>query len=101
MIPYPIDSTRDERLTQLVHQVEDGDTVEVTRCGQIVAVMISAQEYDLLNESKKSFSESILRIRKKYRLDSRKPDESDMTDEEFDTFFDNLRDRSPGREVDL
>ena len=40
MTQYSIAQARD-RFTQLVHEVEQGETVEVTRRGQRVAVLVS------------------------------------------------------------
>ncbi|MEM9091349.1 MAG: type II toxin-antitoxin system Phd/YefM family antitoxin [Cyanobacteria bacterium P01_F01_bin.53] len=100
MTQYSIAQARD-RFTQLVHQVEGGETVEVTRRGRRVAVLVSAEAYDQLHRPSKSFGESILEFRKKHNLDDRELDEEDMTDEAFDDFMNGLRDRSPGRVIEL
>lgn len=100
MDQYSIAQARDQ-FTQVVHKVEEGGAVEVTRRGQRVAVIVSAAEYDQWHKSKKTFGESILEFRKKYDLDNRELEEGEMSDEEFDAFWDNLRDKSPGREVEL
>lgn len=105
MLQYSIDQAHDDHFAQLIYQVENGDTVEITRLGQRVAVIIPAQEYDQKlkpkHKSTKSFGESILEFRKQFGLDNRTPEEGEMTDEEFDSFIDGLRDRSPGRDVDI
>ncbi len=94
MTQYPIDQVPDDRFTQLVHQVEEGTTVEVTRHGQRVAVILSAEEYDRLANSKQGFGEAVLAWRKRYDVDNW------GDDVDIDEIF-NVRDKSPGREVEL
>lgn len=94
MNQYPIDQVQDDRFTQLVHQVEAGTTVEVTRRGQRIAVILSAEEYNRLVQPKQGFGEAVLAWREKYDVDSW-DDDVDI-DEVF-----NGRDKSPGREVEL
>ncbi|MEO1353448.1 MAG: type II toxin-antitoxin system prevent-host-death family antitoxin [Cyanobacteria bacterium J06635_15] len=89
MTQYSIAQARD-RFTQLVHEAELGNAVEVTRRGQRVAVLVSAEEYDRLCQPKQSFGEAVLAWRKKYDVDNW-DDDIDI-DEVF-----NVRDRSPGR----
>ncbi len=100
MTQYSIAQARD-RFTQLVHKVEEGDTVEVTRRGQRVAVMVSAEEYDRWHKSKKTYWDAILEFREKYDLDNRQSDEADLSDAAIDEVFNSIRDTSPGREVEL
>ena len=99
MTQYSIAQARDQ-LAQLVHKVEEGDTAELTRRGHRVAVILSAEEYDRL-QPKKNFWEGIQAFRKKHNLDNRESDENDLSDADIDTIFGNLRDQSPGREVEL
>ena len=89
MTQYSIAQARD-RFTQIVHEAEQGNAVEVTRRGQRVAVLVSAEEYDRLFQPKQSFGEAVLAWRKKYDVDNW-DDDIDI-DEVF-----NARDRSPGR----
>lgn len=84
-----------DRFTQLVHQVEAGTPVEVTRRGQRVAVILSAEEYDRLRQPRQGFSEAVLVWRKKYGLDEREEDDEDR---EFEAIMSTVRDKSPGRE---
>lgn len=83
-----------------MHKVEAGDTAELTRRGQRVAVILSAEEYDRLRP-KRSAWEAIQAFREKHNLDSRESDENDLSDADIDAIFGNLRDKSPGREVEL
>lgn len=92
MTQYSIAQARD-RFTQLVHEVEKGNTVEVTRRGQRVAVLVSVEEYDRLCQPKKGFGEAVLAWRKKYDVENSE-EEIDI-DEVF-----NVRDQSPGREFE-
>lgn len=93
MTQYSIAHARDH-LTQLVRDVEKGTAVELTRRGQRVAVILSAEEYDRLVCPKKSFWEAVLEFRKRYDVDNW---EEDI---DIDAIFD-VRDKSPGREVEL
>ncbi|MGD1950621.1 MAG: type II toxin-antitoxin system Phd/YefM family antitoxin [Leptolyngbyaceae cyanobacterium] len=94
MTQYSIAQARD-RFTQLVHEAEQGNAVEVTRRGHRVAVLVSAEEYDRLFQPKQSFGEAILAWREKFGLDTREEDEEDR---EFETIMDTVRDKAPGPE---
>lgn len=93
MTQYSIAEARD-RFTQLVHKVEAGDTVEVTRRGRRVAVLVSAEAYDRLHKPK-DFWESVLVWREECGLDGREEDDEDR---EFEAVMSTVRDRSPGPE---
>ena len=93
MTQYSIAQARD-LFAQLVHQVEDGDTVEVTRRGKRVAIILSAEEYERLRQPKQGFGEAVLAWRKKYAVEDW--DDGIDVDEVF-----NVRDKSLGREVEL
>ncbi|MEO0984290.1 MAG: type II toxin-antitoxin system prevent-host-death family antitoxin [Cyanobacteria bacterium J06639_14] len=84
-----------DRFTQLVHEAEQGNVVEVTRQGQRVAVLLSAEEYDRLALPKQTFYEGVLAWRKKFGLDTRDEDEEDRR---FEAIMDTVRDKSLGRE---
>jgi prevent-host-death family protein len=92
MIQYSIAQARD-RFTQLVHEAEQGHAVELTRRGQRVAVLVSAEEYDRLFRPKQNFGEAVLAWRKKYDV------ENWDDDIDIDEVF-NVRDQSPGREFE-
>lgn len=84
-----------DQFTQLVYKVEAGEKIEVTRRGQRVAVILSAEEYDRLSQPKQGFGEAILAWRKEYGLDDRPEDE---TDREFEEIMSTVREKSSGRE---
>ncbi len=93
MTQYSIAQARD-RFTQLVQEVERGNPVEVTRRGQRVAVILSVEEYDRLRQPQQSFGEAVMLWRQQY-------DVANWTDDiDIDKTF-NVRDRSPGRGVEL
>lgn len=94
MTQYPIDQSQDDRFTRLVYQVEEGTTVELTRCGQRIAVILSAEEYDHLAKPTPGFGESVLVWRKKYDVNNW--DDNADIDEIF-----NVRDKSPESEAEL
>jgi prevent-host-death family protein len=79
-------------LPTLIDQVEAGAAVELTRRGKGVAVMISVAEYQRLRGKRTSFQDRYQKFLKKHLLADvgLEPD-----------FARKLRDRSPGRKVDL
>ena len=79
-------------LPTLIDQVEAGVAVELTRRGKGVAVMISVTEYRRLRSKRTSFQDVYQKFLKKHSLAEvgLEPD-----------FARKLRDRSPGRKVDL
>lgn len=94
MTQYSIAQARD-RFTQLVHEVEQGSAVEVTRRGRRVAVLVSAKEYDRWYQPKQDFWQSVLAWRAEFGLDVRDEDDEDR---EFEVIMDNIRDESAGPE---
>jgi prevent-host-death family protein len=88
---YSIAAARNQ-LPAIVHEVENGPPVELTRRGKPVAVLVSARDYERLKPKKPSLWEAIQQFRDTTDL-------SDMTD--IDEIFADVRDRSPGRDVDL
>ncbi|HEY9909688.1 MAG TPA: type II toxin-antitoxin system Phd/YefM family antitoxin [Thermosynechococcaceae cyanobacterium] len=89
---YSIAQARDQ-LTQLVHQVEEGNPVELTRRGKRVAVILSAEEYDRLSSQKGDFGKSLAAFRERLAIE--------QIDINPDEVFKDVRDRSPGHEVIL
>ncbi len=79
-------------LPTLIDEVEAGMAVELTRRGKAVAVMISVTEYQRLRSKRTTFQDSYQKFLKKHSLAEvgLEPD-----------FARKLRDRSPGRKVDL
>ena len=84
-----------DQFTQLVYKVEAGERVEVTRRGQRVAVILSAEEYDRLSQPQPNFGEAVMAWRKEFGLDEREEDE---TDREFEKIMSTVREETSGRE---
>ena len=78
------------RLPTIIHYVEKGPSVELTRRGKPVAVLLSVQEYERLSREYTGFWSAISEFRRKVE---------DEGAEITDTDFTELRDRSAGREV--
>ena len=85
---YPIGRARDH-LPEIVHEVERGSAVELTRRGKPVAVILSVQDYQRLSSGRPDFWEAFEAFRQSVDL-------RDL-DVQPDT-FDGVRDTSPGRE---
>ncbi len=78
-------------LPSIVHEVEDGLPVTLTRRGKPVAMIISIAEYQRLAQGKQDLWEMLERFRSTAYLD----------DLDIDEAFSSVRDRSSGREVTL
>lgn len=91
MKQFSIAQARDS-LTSIIRDVESGSPVELTRRGKPVAVLISLDDYQAVSGEKATFTEAYRRFQEKYDLT-----ELGFTKE----FFEELRDRSEGREVNL
>lgn len=87
---YSIAEARD-RLPGIVHEVEDGAPVELTRRGKPVAVIVSIDEYRRMSSDRSGFWTAYQRWRSSI----------DPADLEGDDPFADVRDRSPGREIDF
>jgi antitoxin Phd len=85
---YSIAQARDH-LPGIIHEVERGVPVELTRRGKPVAVIVSLQDYRRLSAGKVGFWEALQKWRESVDLE-----ELDIGPE----YFDALRDRSPGRD---
>jgi cellobiose PTS system EIIB component len=88
---YSIDQAQNH-LDQILNEVEQGRSIELTRSGKRVAVLISTEEYDQLRSGKTSFWEALQRFRQQLELEN-----IDIEPE----IFEGIRDKSPGREVIL
>jgi prevent-host-death family protein len=88
---YSIVQAKDH-LPSLLRQVERGQAVELTRRGKPVAVVLSVQDFARLQSGGVTFTQALSRLRRKkgFRGVDLAPD-----------FYDDLRDRSPGRKVNL
>jgi len=80
------------RLPTIVHSVENGPSVELTRRGKPVAVLLSIQEYKRLSRKYTGFWSAVSQYRRKLE---------DEGIEISDRDFKGLRDLSLGREVGL
>jgi prevent-host-death family protein len=79
-----------DRFTQLLHEVEGGERVEVTRRGRPVAVIVAAGDYERLAQGRRSFSEAYRAWREKYRAEELGIDPDEV--------WGDARDPSPGRD---
>ena len=84
-----------DQFTQLVYKVEAGKKIEVTRRGQRVAVILSAEEYDRLSQPRQGFAEGMMTWRKEFGLDDRDEDDADR---EFEKIMSSVREKESGRE---
>jgi antitoxin Phd len=80
------------KLPSIIHAVETGQAVKLTRHGKPVAVLLSIKEYQRLNRKKEGYWRALHSFRKHM-------EEEDVFITEED--FDGARDNSSGREVDL
>jgi len=87
---YSIAEARNH-LPKLVHEAEAGAPVEITRRGRTVAVLLSAHAYQDLIDSTPSLWQGICELRAEYKV----------AQLDGDGAFDDLRDGSPGRDIDL
>ncbi|MEA2694097.1 MAG: hypothetical protein QOJ16_3484 [Acidobacteriota bacterium] len=87
---YSIAEARDN-FTNLVHEAEGGTTVELTRRGKPVAVLVAREEYDRLARGRSDFWEAYQGFLR------RNPDFSEDAIEPED-WLRGVRDTSPGRE---
>ncbi len=81
------------RLTAIVHSVENGAAVRLTRRGKPVAVLLSIEEYQRLTGKQKDFWTALTDFRQSFEPD----EEGGISGQEFE----GIRDSSPGREVVL
>jgi len=77
------------RLPSIVHCVEKGPSVKLTRRGRPVAVLISIEEYERLYRQKGNLWASLQSLRK--NIENQDFEISDMD-------FDEIREKVPGRE---
>ncbi len=80
------------RLPAIIHYVEKGPYVELTRRGKSVAVLLSIQEYERLSRKYTGFWSALSEFRQKIEDEGIEISERD---------FKGLRDLSAGREVEL
>ena len=97
MTQYSIAEAR-KNLPAIVDEAVSGGEVRLTRHGREVAVVVSTAEYDRLKSGKKSFREGYEAWVAEFRKEPYNEDDGPEIGPEY---WDALRDRSPGREVDL
>ncbi len=78
-------------LPALVHSVEDGGSVELTRRGRPVAVLVSISDFDRLTSKPPDLWSAIERFRA----------ETDLEELDVEQILEGVRDASPGREPEL
>ena len=79
------------KLPSIIHAVEKGPLVKLTRRGKTVAILLSIEEYERLSRKKGSFWCALTSFRKIAQNENIEINNAD---------FKGLRDHSPGREVD-
>ncbi len=90
MRQYSIAEAR-EHLPSIVHDAEAGTPIELTRRGKPVAMLVSIDEFRRLSSRREGFWSAYQRWRATV----------DPADLEGDDPFADVRDRSPGRDVDF
>ena len=80
------------RLPSIIHYVEKGPNVKLTRRGKPVAILLSIKEYERLSHGYSGFWEALSGFRRKI-----KDEDIDISDKDFE----GLRDKGVGREVDI
>jgi prevent-host-death family protein len=80
------------KLPAIIHSVEDGPYVQLTRHGKPVAVLLSIREYELLVRKKKGFWSALIEFR-----NAMENEEIQITDADFR----GIRDTTFGRESEL
>jgi len=80
------------KLPAIIHSVEKGFPVKLTRHGRAVAVLLSVDQYENLTRGMKGYWEALESFR-----DQMKKEDILISDADFEA----LRDESRGREVEL
>lgn len=88
---YSIAEARDN-FAQVVHTAEQGKSVEITRRGKPVAVVLSLEEYQRLTNQLR-FGEGLEAFRQKYQVQN--------LDIDPDNIFEDVRDKTTGHEVEF
>jgi len=86
---YPI-SIAKNNLPKIIHSVEDGSAVQLTRHGKPVAVLVSFVQYQGLVKQKKDFWTALTYFKKSSRKEEPLIEDRD---------FNGLRDENQGRDV--
>lgn len=78
------------KLPAIIHAIERGTPATITRYGTPVAVVISVEQFKAMSRNKPNFWKAVAQFRQGLS-------DSNLLNEEFS----NLRDKSPGREVNF
>ena len=78
-------------LPQLIREAEAGESIELTRRGESVAVLIGRDQYDRMTARRRRFSEAWDQFRREVDLTTLDLDPDDI--------FSDVRDNSPGRDA--
>jgi prevent-host-death family protein len=81
-----------QHFARLIKRAQQGKTIEITRRGEPVAVLLSASEYSAITGERCSFIDAMSQVRERLGVDR-----LGIGDAEFD----DLREESPGREIPL
>ena len=81
-----------QHFARLIKRAQQGKTIEITRRGEPVAVLLSASEYSAITGERSSFIDAMRQVRERLGVD-----ELEIGDAEFE----GLREESPGREIAL
>ena len=87
------------RLTDFVHQVEDGDPIELTRHGTPVAVLVGINRFREMQMREQTFSSASARYRNEWAKSL--AEEAAENGTAYIDPFEGIRDASNGRKVDL
>ena len=80
------------KLPSLIHYVETGQTVKLTRYGKPVAVLLSIKDYKRLSRKREGYWRALTSLRNQLASEHIFSDSGD---------FENLRDPSSGREIEF
>lgn len=84
------------QLSRVIQNAENGEIIELTRHGKPAAIIIGVEQFTEMKSQKPNFKSSYRRFRDKWFTCSAEWEEDD-----FVNLFENIRDRSSGRKVDL
>lgn len=80
-----------DNLARLIHEVEEGEPVEITRRGRPVAVLLSIAAVERLRSGKGGFWDAVKRFR----------DQNDLKELDLAEALEDLRDASTGRAIEI
>jgi prevent-host-death family protein len=81
-----------QHFARLIKRAQQGKTIEITRRGEPVAVLLSASAYSAITGERSSFIDAMNRVRERLGVD-----DLEIGDAEFE----GLRGESPGRDISL